>query len=396
MARKKEEEKPMIRFMSDEEFEAMKLKEDKGSFLDDLISASKKSNGSRFSVKKIDRTKKEESSNDDDDDEYKLSEVAEEMQLSVKPLELNDKIEPIDEDSWNDMLDQFNNLSPIDDITMQDRLRYRRKAEGDKYDAMFDKERSMLNDVLSDLQSRSKIVNTSLKNMVKSKPSGGRGGVSKVFTELVEASNSLDLAKLNVIKELVNVKKSAIDLRIKEQKNLPQEDENDVDTVADQFFKRLTGAGPKQMQGTMISKYANGNTDPDYDENGELVNEPTFNLSQPLAMAGYDGYEDINEIDADAHGYIRNEANGVDVFVYRYDDGSLEFVALDKDGNEIYDYELPNNDLLYSMTVKPMSPYAYDEYGRQYKIVDKSSAVDLDDLDDPELDNYVPTDKYDY
>ena len=393
---KKKEEKPMIRFMSDEEFEAMKLKEDKSSFLDDLISASKKNNGSRFSVKKIDHTKKEETSDDDNDDEYKLLEVAEEMQLSVKPLEINDKIDPIDEDSWNDMLDRFNTLSPIDDITMQDRLRYRRKAEGDKYDAMFDKERSMLNDVLSDLQARSKIVNTSLKNMVKSKPSGGRGGVSKVFTELVEASNSLDLAKLNVIKELVNVKKSAIDLRIKEQKNLPQEDENDVDTVADQFFKRLTGAGPKQMQGTMISKYANGNTDPDYDDNGELVNEPTFNLSQPLSMAGYDGYEDINEIDADAHGYIRNEANGVDVFVYRYDDGSLEFVALDKDGNEIYDYELPNNDLLYSMTVKPMSPYAYDEYGRQYKIVDKSSAVDLDDLDDPELDNYVPTDKYDY
>ena len=393
---KKKEEKPMIRFMSDEEFEAMKLKEDKSSFLDDLISASKKNNGSRFSVKKIDHTKKEETSDDENDDEYKLLEVAEEMQLSVKPLEINDKIDPIDEDSWNDMLDRFNTLSPIDDITMQDRLRYRRKAEGDKYDAMFDKERSMLNDVLSDLQSRSKIVNTSLKNMVKTKPSGGRGGVSKVFTELVEASNSLDLAKLNVIKELVNVKKSAIDLRIKEQKNLPQEDENDVDTVADQFFKRLTGAGPKQMQGTMISKYANGNTDPDYDENGELINEPTFNLSQPLSMAGYDGYEDINEIDADAHGYIRNEANGVDVFVYRYDDGSLEFVALDKDGNEIYDYELPNNDLLYSMTVKPMSPYAYDEYGRQYKIVDKSSAVDLDDLDDPELDNYVPTDKYEY
>lgn len=396
MVKKKEDEKPMIRFMSDEEFEAMKLKENKSSFLDDLISASKKSNGSRFSVKKMNHTKKEESSDDENDDEYKLSEVAEEMQLSVKPLDINDKIEPIDEDSWNDMLDQFNNLSPIDDITMQDRLRYRRKAEGDKYDAMFDKERSMLNDVLSDLQSRSKIVNTSLKNMVKTKPSGGRGGVSKVFTELVEASNSLDLAKLNVIKELVNVKKSAIDLRIKEQKNLPQEDENDVDTVADQFFKRLTGAGPKQMQGTMVSKYANDGGEPVYDENGELMNQPSFNLSQPLSMAGYDGYEDIDEIDADAHGYIRNEANGVDVFVYRYDDGSLEFVALDQDGQEVYDYELPSNDLLYHMTVKPMSPYAYDEYGRQYKIIDKSSAVDLDDLDDPELDNYVPTDKYEY
>ena len=82
--------------------------------------------------------------------------------------------------------------------------------------------------------------------------------------------------------------------------------------------------------------------------------------------------------------------------MYRYDDGSLEFVALDKDGQEVYDYELPDNDLLYNMTVKPMSPYAYDEYGRQYKIIDKSAAVDLDDLDDPELDNYVPKDKYEY
>ena len=118
-----------------------------------------------------------------------------------------------------------------------------------------------------------------------------------------------------------------------------------------------------------------------------------FNVSQPIPQQySYDG----DDVEVDSTGYIANEKRNVEICIYKYDDGSMKFVALDEDGEVVHNYELPDESLLASIHTKPMSSYAYDEYDRKYKIVDVSSCVSLDDIDDDKYDNVSTDDKYNY
>jgi hypothetical protein len=126
-----------------------------------------------------------------------------------------------------------------------------------------------------------------------------------------------------------------------------------------------------------------------YHNSGYGYNNPgSFNISQPIDNFNQ-SVPSITSDDVDQYGYIRNESRNVDICVRRYPDGRLEFVAIDGDGEEVHDYELPNDDLLDTVEIKPMSKYAYDTYQRKYRIIDI-------DYDNPAYDNATNDDKYDY
>ena len=385
--------KPGIYIMTDEEFEEMKRNENKESVLSALIEASR--NDSKFTVK--DMKKKETKT------KSKLSDTKGDG-LLFSSLDIPDRVDDdfsISDAQWDGMMSYFDEISPIDDIAGEERFNYRRHSDEDEYQAMFKKEKSMLNDVLTELQKRSKVVNSKINAM------SGKGtyGVSKNFVDLVEASVSLDKTKLDTIKGLVDIKKTAADLKLKDRRLNPDTGEDDRDSVADAFYKQIMGGGNKQflqntltpysnLQGAIIGSRSNSEIN-DIEIDDEYRDDIGFNISQPIPQE-YQQYNNQEELEADPYGYIANENKGIQICLHRFDDDTLRFVALDENGETVDDYELPDESLLTDIKIKPMSNYAYDRYERKYKIIDvQTSGVDLDDLDDDYYDTLTNDDKYD-
>ena len=368
MARKRSDVECPIKILSDAEFDALTLKENKTSFLDNLRSASSTSG---FSARKV-RESKERSKSDD--------KIVSTGDITPSILELPERVEYFDDERWESMMAQFDELSPIEDITDQERSYYRSKTGGDKFDEMFKKERSMLNDVLGDIQKRSKIINQRINSM----GTKGSYGISKSFVELVEAGTAMDTAKLQIIKAMADLKKTATDLRMKDQKNNPDNGITETkDSIADKFYKSIISGGSRRFIESSMQNYHNTGYD---------VNNPTqFNISQPIDTMGQSSNVTVDEVDA--YGYIRNESRNVDICLYRYPDGRLEFVALDEDGIVVDDYELPYEELLDTIEIKPMSKYGYDTYQRKYRIIDVEGYMNFDD---PRYDKMTSDDKYDY
>lgn len=314
----------------------------------------------------------------------------EEVGLTLANLEIQDK--PIQnllsDKDWDDMMDMFDELSPIDDITYEDRMRYKRKTNGDKYDDMFSKEQSMLNDLLSGLQKKSKAIDKKLESMT------GKGvyGVGKNYADLVSASNSIETTKLSVIKELVGIKKTAVDLRLKDEKLKGTENEvEDNDTVADRFYKSiLKGQSRDFIESSMAG----------FDSSVGMQN---YNISQPFSGGDYEP-DDYDNESADKYGYIVNEGKNAKIVLCQYDDGTGEFVALDDNNHIVPNYELPSPELIDTIKIKPGGSFAYDEYGRSYKIIspdeisydEQTMYVPIDDIDDCSEEDVNTDDKYDY
>ena len=374
MAKRRSNVECPITILSDDEFNNLSLKENKTSFLDNLRNASSTSG---FSARKI-RERKERSSVTESGS--KLSDLTPSDESSNSFLNIPERIDYFDDDRWGEMLSQFDEISPIEDITDEERNYYRRKNDGDKFDDLFKKEHSMLNDILGDIQKRSKLINNRINSM------GGKGsyGVSKTFVELVEAGTSMDTTKLQIIKAMADLKKTATDLRLKEQKANPDDGVTETkDTVADRFYKSIISGGSRKfIESSMAQHYNTGYS---------ASNPGSFNISQPIESTRTYS-EPISVDEVDAHGYIRNELRNVDICIHRYPDGRLEFAAIDANGEQVYDYELPNDYLLETIDIKPMSKYGYDEYQRKYRVID----IEDIDYDDPKYDTATNDDKYSY
>lgn len=406
MARKKsqKETKPQcpIRMMTDAECSDFKMREEvtqkKSLFMSKLLDAST-TKRSVFSVRDINRNKKE------------VQVKKNQNTISFKPEGDGSLFAPIDitgsgfvsgselsDDDWETMLTTFDTLSPIEDITDEERRRYRKRSDGDKYDEMFKKEHSMLNDVLSDLQKRSKVINQRILSM---SPSKGPSGVTKNFTELVEAGNSLDSTKLQVIKAIVDVKKTAVDLRMKDQKMNPSdESEMDKDTIADRFYKSIINGGSQDFMMAANSQYIDESSSPNIEtptdmDTDEWKEAKRFNITR-LGAIPHQSDESTCSENVDPYGYLASEQRNASVVVERYSDGSMAFAAIDENGEYIDHYDLPSSDLIDTLNVKPMSNYAYDDYGRKYRIIDvDTDGVSLDDIDDTSYENISNDDKYD-
>ena len=282
--------KPSVYIMTDEEFDKFKETEERDKLIDDLLDISTTKNKDRFSVRSIPKKEKPK-----DDSSLKLNTSLDEDSLTKSNMaSLAESIQSISENDWKSMMDAFDELSPIDDITEEERTRYRRRSDGDKFDDMFKKESSMLNDVLSDIQQRSKIVRDKI-NYISGRTRDVKG-VTKNYVDLISASVTLDTARLNTIKELVNIKKTKSDLRMKEMKMAPEEHaEQDRDTVADMFYKSILNGNTKDFARQSSAQYENM---------GMEVPDTGFNITQPLPV---DAYGTTNDKYTDKYGYIKNE-----------------------------------------------------------------------------------------
>ena len=388
---------PVAIFMTDEEIQAHHKKKQKEDLLEQLIAATNRP----FSVKNL-GTKKE---------------TAKERSLPTSTLSLDDSSNTLpkpmlqlDDDEFQTIRDlsmAYGSESPIEKVTdyalgefrLED-LGVREEEENRHYKSLFKQEQAMLSEILRDVSEQAKWANNRLKEMTKK--SSGYGGVAKTYPDLISAANSLNHTRFSIVTKMADLKKTLVDLEMKRAKEMGTDEKDNKDTLADQFFAQIvsnrkqfmesamTGAGYSQLPGSSAPELP-------YQGEDEYNNEPNFqggyqeappvqmrSITTPLypdEETAEELYQDGGNNEFDPYGYIHNENRDVHICIQRFPDGRLEFVALDDNNESVDDYELPDEDLLLSLEIRPFSNYASDEFGRRYRIIDiDSDGMDISDV----------------
>lgn len=352
--KKSSEETCPIRVVDSDERRRIMSTTDRGAFLNRLETVV---NEPAFSIKDI----KKKESNLGKKEKQKEAPVSDDLS-SFTP----DTSDLLDDNQWCSMLGLFDELDPMDDITSAEKYSYRKNSKSE-FEDKFAKEYSMVHSLLGDIQKHSKMVSKQLEAMGMGSGKKGASGVSKYLVDLVNASASLHGTQLQAVKELVNIRKTIADLEFKEQKNNPKEEET-VDTSASRFYDHIIGGGRKTFIEAANSNI-NSNNNKEDDDVQSVSGRVGFNISQPIPNQ-YDDDEEDDDDEYDKYNYINREKDNVSVCIQRFSDGDYSFVALDENGDEVLDYELPDHVALNSVKFSPTSNIATDKYGRKYRIVD--------------------------
>lgn len=388
-----ENPRPFAVMMTDEEFEQYHETLKKEQLLDDLLRASNKS----FSVKSIKKKNTKQTSDTPKPERGSL--VASMDPSQISGLSISD-------DDWKEIVDRASNFnpSPIDDITSSELGTFRLEdsdiEDPNSYDRMFKKEQSMLAELLKDVTEQARAANSKLKDMTKK--SSGYGGVSKSYSDLLSASNSLNSTRLSIVKQMIDTKKTIVDLNLKRIKDAGGDGEDKDNEIADGFFNKILSNRKEfidaSMNGLLLNQQSGrrpyaplpqGPVPVGAEDIAVLseVNldqpEPTYAPSRSITspLMGYQNDYSEDDNDGDPYGYIKNEDRDVSICVQRFQDGRIEFVALDGEGEGVYDYELPDDDLLLGLEFRIGSQFATDAEGRRYRIIDVDpEGVDISDI----------------
>lgn len=360
--------------MTDEEYYAMKRKKKREDLLNRLQEASKEKTQA---IVKPEPKKKESPIVTQKEDHSIFDEDGKINVASIQDLK------GMTETNWDNFVSHLEEASflvpesPIDDITLSNIVDLRLNTDvddEDRYKNMFKEEIAMISEVLKGLKEQSKYVGNRLKAM---SGKGSGGGAPKSYSDLVSAYTSLEKTKLDAIKSVSDLKAKREDFRLKDLKTNP-EGETGVDELVDQYYNSMMSGNRKEFLAASRNYYSPLDEDQDRYQrivNGDATEEERnpnragFNLSQGLPSQ-YQDEPDDDDQDADPYGYIRNENKNVDIVIQRFSSGRIAFGAIDEDGEFIDDYEIPADDVLDSIRINPGSKYAYDGFGRKYKVVD--------------------------
>ena len=385
--------------MTDKEFQEYHDNIRKEKLLNDMFAAANQP----FSVKNVVR-KKETKKEDHDTKNGTLG--------TYTPVVTTKSNTPkIGDDEWEEILSKastFNSPSPIDQITRNVMGEFSLedigiKEEESSFQTMFKTEQAMLAELLKDVTKHAKAAGTKLDDMTKK--SAGYGGVSKTYADLVSATNSLNSTRLSIVKEMAALKKTIADLDMKKIKDSGESAVTSNDDVANSFYEQIVSNRKQFVEESMNSYYGSGqiqqsvspsqlqdnNSSQSYLGNIDNLDDDSYAEQTPRKSRSitssiyYQEDDDNSNSDADPYGYIRNEKNGVSICVERYSDGRINFVAIDENGDGVDNYELPGDDLLLDLEIRPMSKWATDSVGRRYRIIDVDpNGVDISDILDEE------------
>lgn len=393
--------KAMYRVVPDDEFQEYHKQKRKQKLLDEMIEAS---TAKSFSSKNVRKRSSQKKSDDSEDNvaPFRIVPNEEESKLHVTEAE------------WGEILSKSygEDPSPIKKVTERemtgftlDDIGWGQEDEDQYYKTMYKKEHAMLAELLKDASGQAKIANNILNQLTKNgnslKLSGG-AGLSKLFPDLLSSANSVNATRRAIIKDMADLRKSAADFELKRMKELKETQENgqDVNATANSFYSQIVGNRKQFIEQAMSNalgsaqpSYSAQQTNESYEQDYEDQPEDTYDSEQSTPRSGlennhfnitaplynYDTEEDDYE-SSDPYGYLRNENRDISICVQMYQDGNIEFVALDENGEYVEDYELPGDDLLDTMTIRPTSSYATDAEGRRYKIIKFDGKSDLSDV----------------
>ncbi len=243
----------------------------------------------------------------------------------------------------------------------------------------FAEEITMLYDLLDEANKFGKELDKIFKAVQGSKARG----MSKYTADTATAILSTKQNKLQIIKEIASIKKTIQDLNIKaEAKNKSKEDSSGEVAAAaylssivkygrNNFLKAVdengnpTAASVASMVNNASRSDEEDNDDfEDYYLDDELDNYDKL-ISDRLEEEGNPFRTDLG------NKYIENEIRNVSIAIKKcIDSGDWEFIALDKDNQQVFDYPLPSKETIGRIKFSSDSRYATDKLGRSYKVIE--------------------------
>lgn len=222
----------------------------------------------------------------------------------------------------------------------------KKDGEAQDYSGEFDAENNLYTNLLRE---QSKFTDTLQKKFdaMESVKSSARG-VGKFTTDLIASINTARALSLQITEKKVNLKKTIAELNMKEK---------------EKFGKNAGDTADIGMLGSsVLQKMINDNaTKPSYGE-FEITDANMDDIYEELA-SDFEQTEENEEADA----YLKYESSGVEIHV-KIDEsnGKREFIAIDKNGDEVFDYPLPQ---MTELTINHSTGIATDIYSRKYPII---------------------------
>ena len=313
----------------------------------------------------------------DYNEDYDFIEDYENMMKELDEQEAIDILPEFDEgDDFYQAVDNWDNGEYLEEIS--ERLTKKGKRSYDKYKEdenefkkEFAEELTMLYDLLDDANKFSKKLNKKYDSIDGSKAKG----TSKYLNDLIASVLTSNTNKLQIIKEITNLKKTIQELKIKaDGKYAKAGGDGTLEDQTNSFFSNIMNVGRNNFVSAL-------NGDPDiHFMNPDYSNDDDIEYANSLPDAQDAIHEMINE-------RLSNEGNGRSVeaekyiiyenlkpelvIMYSVLDNSWEMIAQDKDGQRIIDYPVPTKKDLGKMKFSSDRKFATDSYGRSYKVIEK-------------------------
>lgn len=300
---------------------------------------------------------------DEDDEKRHDQEIDEDTLLDVDAILMREAEE--DEDG---------------NIIDEQRRGYKKLKKGDnEYKKEFAEELTLLYSLLDETSKFGKDLEKDLSNLRGSKTRG----ISKYTNDLAELVLTSKQNKLNILKEISSLKKTIADLKIKsEGKDKNKNGGNSPEQLASMYFKNILNHG----RNNFINALNNNQQEYEFvdDEYDSVIDSLESVDKRMLMNPADDEDEKYNRLISDrlenngnpfrseeASKYIEYENRGVKLYVKKcIDTGDWEFVAIDKNRQQIYDYPLPSKRDAGRMKFSDDGTYATDAKGRIYNVIE--------------------------
>lgn len=244
----------------------------------------------------------------------------------------------------------------VEDVFETDRKKKRKKKKKDKTgaDTDFDKEFSAEAQLLLNLYGENAQYVDSLQKMYEhmTQTKSSARGVTKNATDVMANITSARAVKLQIIKEMIALRKTKEDFKMKQRKEASSA--VDTDNIND-----FTASILKKMYAERSTMMTNGDaTVSDYspEEMASIVNDHIES-----------GVGNLDDRSDESEAYLRYENAGITirVSVNRDDESDFDFVAYDDNGNVVLDYPLP---LKNTLSINRSTDIATDKYGQKYHV----------------------------
>lgn len=237
------------------------------------------------------------------------------------------------------------------------------KKSENPYTKEFAEEITMLYDCLNDVDKFDKSLNKRYTAATTSKTKG----ISKTTGDLINSILTCKSNKIQIIKEITAIKKTIQDLSLKDEKRTKDNGGNSADLIANNFLKGVMNYGRNNFIENSTKMMSSDNN---YDNNIITGSVNDFNnLNEDEVFGNLDRSETLDA-------YVKYEALEPKVCIKRYiDTGDWEFFALDKYGNEIPDYPLPEKG---KISFNEDYTMGTDKIGLSYRVEQLYSGNDID------------------
>lgn len=247
----------------------------------------------------------------------------------------------------------------------------KRKKDENPFKKEFAEELTLLYDLLDEMNRLSKELDKKYKTFENSKVRGSSKYANDHVINMLNAKSS----KLQIIKEINNLKKVIADLKIKQDGKTKGAEAGQMGTemMASQYFQQVLKYG----RNNFVKQF--GDSSPQVDEDIDDIvnqierdkmdyNDDEIDRFQSLIDERLENDDNLFR-SSEGSKYIQYENLGVKIYIKRcVDTGEWEFIALDRDQQQIHDYPLPSKRDVGK--VRFQDRYATDERGRTYNVIE--------------------------